>query len=216
MRSVFEIVALVFVVCGFAFGQTPNCPKISLDTYGGVAMPGEKIPFKVTVGTTVDHSKLEYVWTLDKGTILSGQNTGAIVVKLPEDDPYSIKVNTTVTISGLPEGCTNSFSDLFAVVIEPNATKLDEFSGPLSKISQQRIKKIIDAIKADENSQLFVFIYGSERNRKRSFNQKRAFIIDQMKRAGVDPTRVTFEFSESGTENVIIWHVPPGVRNPLP
>ena len=55
MRSVFGIVALVFVLCSLAFGQASNCPKITLDTYGGVAMPGEKVPFKVTVDTTVDH-----------------------------------------------------------------------------------------------------------------------------------------------------------------
>lgn len=220
MRSIFGIVGLVFVLCGFASGQASNCPKITLDTYGGVAMPGEKVPFKVTVDTTVEHSKLEYVWTLDKGTIVSGQNTSAIVVKLPEDDPYSINVIATVTITGLPDACPNTFSENFVTVIERGATILDEFIGPLERISKERFGKVIDELKADENSRLFAFIYGGERTKKRSFTQRRTFLIDRMKKAGVDPARVTFEFSKHNPqydkEMVIVWLVPLGADDPRP
>ena len=91
---------------------------------------------------------------------------------------------------------------------------------PLARISKQRFKKVVDAIKADESSQLFVFIYGNERTRKRSFTQRRAFIIEKMKKAGIDPTRVTFEFSmhsfQYHKEMVILWLVPAGVSNPMP
>lgn len=102
----------------------PQCPAVSVEGPAGALQPGQPIPFTAIVKPT--ESTLTYKWRVSHGTIVEGQGTPRIKVRLRPDEP---DVTASVEIGGLPQECLNiaseTISDLAGNI--PEAKKFEPF-----------------------------------------------------------------------------------------
>lgn len=149
---------LAMIYSTVAAGQQPNpqCPTIRVIGPPGIPMEGEPFPFTVKVKPA--ESKLSFKWRISYGVISSGQGTSTIHVKIGPNDAGT---TATVEISGLPKECPNFASegvDWGDRLLHPE--KLDAFELPLSSIKDEQFRSIVDAIKNNPTSQIYILVPG--------------------------------------------------------
>ena len=96
MRLIPLVVLCVLFVIPKALGQ---CPIIKVVGPEGLTRPLEDVVFRAEVGTS--NHKLEYLWSVDKGTIIKGQGTPRMTVRADMELAGEV-VFATVEIDGLP------------------------------------------------------------------------------------------------------------------
>lgn len=84
-----------------------SCPEISVLASDGVPQLDKPVTFSATVIDEKQPERLSYHWLINHGTILSGQGTKSIQVKIKSRGET---LTATVEISGLPTGCRNDAS----------------------------------------------------------------------------------------------------------
>ena len=153
-------------------GSSTLCPAISTESVPEVAIPGEKIHFKVKFGNNFDTSKLKFIWTVSSGKILKGKETKSILVEQTLN--ASTTVVSTVEILGFPKICPSTFSQSPAPHDPPRAMVFDAFSEINIEEENERLNALSDTLKAglaqpylSENhlltqllNQLYIKIYG--------------------------------------------------------
>jgi hypothetical protein len=105
MERVLLITLSILCAFGAAIGQ---CPTISVVGPPGLTLPGEKMVFRAEVGAM--GTKLGYSWSIDKGTIVEGQNTPSITVQADRDLEGQI-LTATVQLNGVPNSCKSTASE---------------------------------------------------------------------------------------------------------
>lgn len=216
MRKFLLIVSLVVGFSGHAVSQSTaktSCPSISVSGPAGIVKGDENVTFTVNILNAPQNAVFEYLWEISNGAIITGQGTNAIDVRRP----FTEAVTARVTVKGMPIGCADTASEIYALCITPPPTKLDEMIGPLAKISPDRFKKVVESSKSDPNAQIYIFISGARLNRESSVMKKRQYIFERIvTRHGEEPSRITFVDLDTTDDRVVIWLVPAGANNPTP
>ena len=109
-------ILLIIIVCLMLYlaviGQSENlpCPKISVNGSASLikADSGEPVIFTASVENPSDDLKLEYVWSISAGKIVSGHGTKTIEINVENLDKET--VTAIVEIKGLPVDCPKIFS----------------------------------------------------------------------------------------------------------
>lgn len=182
----------------------PQCPAVSVDGPMSVPQPGELIPFTVTVKPT--ESILTYKWTVEYGEIVDGQGTRAIKVRSASRLPTAI-----VEVGGLPQECPNRASESVSgdAGITPRASKLDSFSLPLSRVSENRFESIAAAVKNNPTGQFYIFLPAVKSVRDMFVHRLYSYIHGDF-----DLPRVTLIEVSAKSRIIEIWIVPPGATPP--
>lgn len=187
-----------------------NCPTINVIGPSGLTAPGEISTYTASVDTKGKELKLEYVWSVSKGSIVSGQGTSMIEVREP-------CVTVTVEIKGFPESCPSTASEWACGNPPPQPVKLDEFIGSLAKVRTKRFVEVFKEAEEDRYAQVYIFISGTRRNPKSSVRKKRQILMRHITvTCRFDPQRVTFVDSDKRNDRVTIWLVPAGASLPTP
>ena len=174
--------------------------------------PGEPIIFTANV-QNFDEEKIIYNWTLKGGKIINGQGTQTITVEMPARSFESL--TATVEVKGLPEGCANIASETTSGDPPPEAAKIDEFSGSISKIEKTRIDSIVKRVEYDPNAQLFILI-GTKKTSstqtiiKREREISKIFVAEN----AIPAERITIIKVVSEENIVQFWLVPAGATPP--
>ncbi|MGD9629298.1 MAG: hypothetical protein AB7V18_08640 [Pyrinomonadaceae bacterium] len=99
-----------------------GCPSIGIERGAEIVKAGDHVEFNVKDRDNV--GGLAFHWTVKNGKIESGQGTSSIRV-LPVTF-QTRPVEATVKVRGLPEGCSDTFEESYAVPCHPYlATSLD-------------------------------------------------------------------------------------------
>jgi hypothetical protein len=168
--------------------------------------------FTAQVDSKTGTPSIEYQRTVTfQGKIIKGQGTPEIDVL-----PALSGITATVELTGLPTNCENTASESLEWLENPRAVRVDEFIGPLPKISAGRFADIVKMVLSNRSAQLLVVISGTQENSAASIKKKRQFILDQIARKmGEDGgMRITYVDSDMGDDRVVIWLVPPGAEAP--
>jgi hypothetical protein len=212
MKGIALILLLLVAFVPAMSGQTglpEGCPAISIEGPPGGFDPSGVDTFVVEVRGKENYPGLSYIWEPVEGKILSGQGTTTIRIQRKGS-----VIGAAVKVIGLPAACPNSASETSVIDFAPSAQKLDEFLVPIADLNSDRLIKIVDALKQDSNSQLFVFAgHPGERSIK-SLNVREMDLIDFLKGRGIDPSYVTVIHSQSPIEILQLWLVPPGATPP--
>jgi hypothetical protein len=130
--------AMAFVSA--VLGQTENpasCPSVSVIGPAGISLPGETIYFHAAIDPNRGSYKRLH-WTVSDGTIISGQNTLRLGVRMPKRPP----VTATILVEGLPKECPDSALDRYDFAIDPGSILIDQF-GPRPRANiQMRLNKL--------------------------------------------------------------------------
>jgi hypothetical protein len=189
-----------------------SCPKVEVTGPPGAIDPGESMTF--TAEVTGDFpGNLKYNWSVDKGTIMSGQGTSTIVVG-GTDGLEGTTVTAEVSVSGeFCSACDSKASETGIVRELPKPRLVDQFGSiPLGDL-QARLDYFLIQMQNDPNSTGYIVMYGPVRDKiryerlirryvwQRNFPIKRLVFVD----GGVQPGNSTrFWSAPAGSDPSLI------------
>lgn len=210
MRKIPAASIFVLVFCLISFGRDSNFPAISLVGPASIPRANEAVTFTVNIDEEATDLKLEYVWTINEGEIISGQGTQAITVKLGAD----LRISASVEIKGLPEGCPNIFSETGIGDPVPEAVLIEEMSVFDQKIDSAKFDKLIDALKNDSNTTAYIIIHTNEKTSKER-ERKEKQIREYLAKKNVPKERIVIMKGGENKDLIRLWFVPLGARPPI-
>jgi hypothetical protein len=146
-------------LCLFAQNNESSCPQIEIVGPPAVIETGEDMKFSVSVNQAAAGSKLKYSWSIDRGSIINGQETERIVVATDGVDDTTI--TATVEIDGLPAGCQKTFSDTGVVVTGGHPSVFDEFGEIPGDDIRARIDAFLISLQNNPDAYGYIINYGS-------------------------------------------------------
>jgi len=158
---------------------------------------------------------ITYNWTVDQGTIESGQGTPSIVVRVPADMSGG-NITATLNIGGTQASCScpTTSTQVGPVAELPKRREVDTF-GPLSNDDVKvRVQNFYTELQNNPTSQGYVITYGTPKE----IAARRRQITNAITFLKLDPSRVTFvDGGDKGTGvETHFWLVPPGATPPTP
>jgi hypothetical protein len=192
-----------------------ECPTVTVTGPAGITNPGDAMTFTANVSGG-SQATVTYNWTVDRGTIESGQGTPSITVRTSREDAGN-NVNARVELGGLDPACScpNSANETAPVAGLPEAVLVNEFG----KMSNDDIRAQLDNFFAElannPNNQGYIINYGTDREiaaRERLIQNHIAF-------RKFDRSRITLVrggVSPDGVVHTKMYRIPPGAENPAP
>ncbi len=217
MKRIIYSAIFILTFCFFAFGQTqnnPNCPEIKITGPSAVVQPGETMTFTVNV-SDVDSDKIEYQWSVDKGTIMEGQGTPVITVNT--EGLNETAITATVEIKGLPNGCVTKESESGIVDYICRLPIIHDEFGKLSKNDEKyRLSTVVSELKEKKEFIAYIILYHPAN--KKSYENRVARIKDFLIRENkISSERVVIiNGGEEPEERTRIYLFPAGVEPPTP
>jgi hypothetical protein len=181
-----------------------ECPTVTVTPPPAAVNSGETMTFTANVAGG-SQSDVTYEWSVDKGSIISGQGTASITVGT--DGLNDETVTATVKVGGLCENCETEFSDAGIVSKVPEPVLVDEF-GPLANNDvKNRLDNFFVELNNDPNSTGYIINYGSARDVAR----RERLIKSHITFRSFPASRIVFV--NGGVEPQIrtkLWRVPAG------
>ena len=159
--------------------------------------------------------QLTYNWTVDSGTIESGQGTPSITVRTTPE-MAGTTVTATLTIGGLDPSCncTTSYTESGGVAPRPTANLVETVGKATNDDIKARVDNWYTLLNQNPSSQGYVINYGTPAQ----IRARRAQITNAIRFRNYDPSRITFvDGPDNGTGiETRFYLVPPGADNPQP
>lgn len=132
----FKLLAICLVLTPCFFAQEPDCPELEVLGPQWFTMRAKEPTTFVLRSGRDEPESFRYVWSVENGTIASGQGTRVIDVTTLE---YGAKVRVSVTVTGFPSGCPNSASMTIGVERMPEWHSVDEWGQMPSEDQEARL-----------------------------------------------------------------------------
>jgi hypothetical protein len=191
--------------------STRDCPTLEVTGPAGFSEPGSIMPFVLTVSDPTSR-KLTFVWTVSAGTIVQGQGTSVLKVRVP-DNHRTPTLTATVTVGGLPKNCVSTASETGGIDTR-EGDPYDIYGNLSINDEYARLQSGVTAIRAGCSSCQLVIIKRyphigpAETNRIRRLH---TFITSWLNFPASRFTIIPKVFSRTET---VIWFVPPGAKIP--
>ncbi|MEO8573378.1 MAG: hypothetical protein ABI481_05370 [Pyrinomonadaceae bacterium] len=199
--------------CGKVAGVSAQCPTISVAGPAGITMPGDLMYFRAELTGEIPNN-VSYHWKIKDGEIIAGQGTLEIRGKYSTSVWYG-NVLATITVSGLPEGCSNTASEKLNMTgPEPEPELLGSIRGGKYVINQDLIEQLGNALRQQPNPQLYVIVYS--RLAENKFTGLMWRLLKQLSLTKIDHSRFTIVRSDIKDQEAAFWLIRPGVSNPAP
>jgi hypothetical protein len=196
---------LFIFLCGFpATAQIgkEDCPAIEVNGPPPAVAAGKPQTFTVSVIGAYDPEKLEIIWEIDKGEIISGQGTQILIVSAPKDE----MLTATVTVR-TGEDCEMTGSGGRLIIDFSSPQLFDEYGHIPDGDILARTDAFLTVLSDNPDSTGYIIIYGPERQIKMRERRFRGLIRDR----SFDTSRIIYVIG--GPEDIIrtrIWIVPAG------
>lgn len=189
------------------------CASISVSDPAGVTNPGDTMTFTANVsGATAD---VTYNWTVDRGTIESGQGTPSIVVRTSRADAGQT-VNATVNVGGQDPACNcpTTAQGSGPVAPAPEAILVDEFGRLPNDDIRGRLDNFFQELSNNPNNQGYIINYGTDRE----ITARERLITNHITFRNFDRSRITLvRGGDRGNgPETRLYRIPPGAANPNP
>ncbi len=214
MKLSFSIVILLFLSAAVWGQNTGNdaCPGFHLRGPNGIPANGQIILFFVRWNDGTGDIKPVYKWNVaGSGEFVGGQGTPVAEVKVFAGSNFTVSVE----IAGLPAGCRNTAAETGVIDLGPVASKLEEYTGPLTRIPKSQMEGILKTLKENPGSQLFVVLSGGNQDPQRTISRKRKVLEkDLLSKFETSPPVTIIEQLQGKEDKLSIWLVPPGAAPP--
>lgn len=196
------------LVVSKSFGENSFCPKISVIGGGLVEADSDKpMVFNAEVENLPKDVRIEYLWTVTAGEIISGQGTPTIEVDVSKLGNTS--VTAAVQIKGLPGNCPNKFSETGSVSRIVDSC-LDGYGKISSKSELGYLDNEIIRLRRDADlSTVFKLKFKGKATQK-EIDKRISLIVNhfEFRKSLVELARVTFIILENDWEYTTICHYP--------
>ncbi|MGI9107253.1 MAG: Ig-like domain-containing protein [Pyrinomonadaceae bacterium] len=189
------------------------CPTIAVECPTSLTQAGGTVTFNATVGAS--NAQLTYNWTVDRGTIASGQGTNSITV-----DTTGVAgaqdVTATVTVGGLAANCGATASCRTTLGASQTPQQFDTYGRIARNDEKARLDNFAVALQNDTSAQGYIITYGGRRGVAGEAQTRADFAKNYLVNSrGLDAGRlVTVDggFREEATTE--LWLVPSGAPPP--
>jgi hypothetical protein len=153
-----------------------------------------------------------YTWTVDAGTIISGQGTPTITVQTTEGQTGN--VTATVNTTGDCPECARSASAVGSIETPPVARLIDTIAAAVTDDVKARFEAVRNELGTDPTATIVVINYGTTRQ----ITARERQIQSAIRQLGIDAARVTvLRGGDRGTGIVTeVYVVPAGATPPTP
>lgn len=174
-----------------------------------IAAPGEPLIFKANVSGG-NQKNYTFVWSIDKGSIVSGYGTRTITVDTTGLNGETVTASVEIKGEDCPV-CDLSGSEVGVVGSAPEPIPFDEF-GPVTREDlNSRLHAFYAMLQSDPNATGYLVSYGTARIRARYEN----YVRQEIERVRFDPTRLVFVNGGSREEPLFkFWLAPAGAGPP--
>lgn len=214
-----QLVFLTVLILAFSFGifaQTNGnlCPQIKFTLPNKSIVSEEPTAFAVEVGKNDSEHKFRYEWTFSRGKILKGQGTAQIEFIANEEDAGA-NFTVSVKVSGLPKGCSDTYSDIFAVTPLLIREPFDDMRKIALDDYKARLDSFMISLSNTPHSEGLIALEFSKTDKQRYKisllrNINKHFIFRKF-----DLTRITFAINEAEfEERTLLWHISAGGKFP--
>lgn len=202
----------VCVVSAFAVQAAGQCPVIKVVGPAGITNPGENVVFQAEIN--VVGPKLSYSWSIDKGTIMSGQGTKKITVDatgLSGED-----ITATVDVGGLPENCERTASEATGIAPRiPCGLPADEWYGEMKPNDRRGLLDVFFAELANNPESVGLIVLRVLPNEKLDpSNSRIRFVLKHIEFRDFDKSRIWIALELSDEVSTRIYRMPPGADLP--
>lgn len=136
----------------------PPCPELEVLGPQWMTMRAKEPTTFVLRSGQDEPESFSYVWSVENGTITSGQGTRVVEVTTLE---YGTNVRVTVTVTGLPSGCPNSASETIGVEPKPEWHLYDEWGQMPNDDQRGRLDSLFFELANDPAKMGLILIYGN-------------------------------------------------------
>jgi hypothetical protein len=187
------------------------CPTVTVDGPSSITQPGGTMTFTANVSGGTP-GNITYNWSVDAGSIESGQGSPVITVRAPSDGSVS-NITASVDVGGLCTTCPGDSET--APVAVPGKPILIDTQGPgVDDDVKARVDAYYIQLNNDPTAQGYIINYGTDREiARREAQIKKAIAFRKY-----DASRVTFVRGGNTGEGIVTkyWLVPAGVTPPTP
>lgn len=189
-----------------------SCPTLSVTGPAGTVQPGESMTFTANVSGG-SQENITYNWSVDRGTISSGQGTPVITVDTTGLEDTT--VTATVEIGGTDPACNcpTRESETGVVAAIPIAIPVDEFQQLSNDDVRQRLDQFFIELQNDPTSTGYIINYGPARQ----VAARERLIRNHIQLRNFPPDRIVIV--NGGVEPTIrtrLFRVPAGATPPTP
>jgi hypothetical protein len=185
------------------------CADVSVTGPSGLVKAGETMTF---TATTSGGNVATYNWSVDAGTIISGQGTNTITVQTSAGQTGNVTA-TLNTTGDCPE-CARTVTAVGSIENIPVATLLDTIGAAVTDDVKARFEAVRNALGNDPTATVVVINYGTARQ----ITARERQIQSAIRQLGIDQARVTVLRGGAGTGTIEtrVYVVPAGATPPTP
>ena len=197
-----KILAAVLLLTPCLVAQEAVCPELEILGPQWITMRAKEPTTFVLRSGRDEPESFRYIWSVENGTIASGQGTRVIDVTTLE---YGAKVRVTVTVIGFPSGCPNSASMTIGVEDKPAWHLYDEWGQMPNDDQRGRLDSLFFELANDPAKIGLILIYGNSIQDQR---RRLKLVLDHARFRKFDQKRLVFchdTWTETSTK-VYIFH----------
>jgi hypothetical protein len=220
-RIIFALCLAVLPACATMAQSTDGapCPVVRVSTPDSMVPASEPATVKVELSGAAPNLSLLFTWSISAGSIYAGQATDQITINTT-GVAADVPLTATVTIVGIPKGCTNTFTGQVHIVpfCPIHALKFDEYGRLRGKDEALRRSNFAIEAQRDPTVKLVIISYGGRRTYEnealRRAQRNKAKLVSKH---GIDPKRI--EIVNGGYQEqawIEFWIVPIGAPLPAP
>jgi hypothetical protein len=193
-----------------------DCPTVTIDGPSGTTKPGETMTFTANASGGSDNSGITYNWSVDAGSIESGQGSPVITVRVPDSGVNNI--TATVDVGGLCKTCPGD-SETAPVAAVPQPVLIDTCKVSDKCVVDDDVKARVQAfyiqLNNDPTATGYIITYGAN---DAAINKRQAQITKAINFLKLDASRVTLVKGGDKGEGTAtyFWLVPAGATPPTP
>lgn len=206
---------LLLLICSAAaltVQTAAQCPTIAVKGPAGITKPGDNVVFQAEIN--VVGPKISYVWSVDKGTITSGQGTREITITTFGLSGES--VTATVEIAGVPSDCEGKASE--SAGIDQRIVcglPADEWYEEMKPNDQRGRLDTFFAELANNPTNIGVIVFRVKQSDKLDpTNSRLKFVLKHIKFREVDKSQFWFYLEPSEERSTRLYRMPPGADPP--
>ncbi|PYT01011.1 MAG: hypothetical protein DMF63_04940 [Acidobacteria bacterium] len=190
-----------------------NCGTLSVTGPAGVTDRGGSMVFTANMSGG-SAQNITYNWSVDAGTIASGQGTPSITVTAPSDGASSVRATVNVGLD-VDCNCPKEASESAPVAPRPEAVLVDEFGKIPNDDIRSRLDSFFTELSNQPNNQGYIINYGTDKE----IAAREHLITNHIAFRNFDRSRITLirgGTSADGEPRTKLYRIPPGAADPAP
>ena len=169
--------------------------------------------FTVNLGN-INEEKANYKWSVDRGTIVEGQNTPVIKVDTTGLDDTII--NATIEIEGLPNNCARTASKTGVIAGCKLPITLDTYENLSLNDEKARLQPLISELQSKPDMIAFFIISFTKTDKLELAKSRARRITDYFKSKGVSKNKFKIVYSIGLSNYTTIYLLQPELINVYP